>query len=192
MDTCLSFCRYEISRALALAKARVIMVNRKEDQGDEAVSKIKKESNGEANIEWIDCDLGNLKQVKEVFDGIRKKEQQLDIVRLLTGLISRNRLTYSLSLSAMPVLALKSSTWTMTASSRNSASTGSATSWPSTAFTLSCARPLNCPCHFHLALSSSRPSYINSLPRLWNSSHSPRSMIPRSKRRNCMDAPSSL
>ena len=35
---------------------------------------------GEANIEFIECDLGNLKQVKAVGDSIRQKEERLDIV----------------------------------------------------------------------------------------------------------------
>lgn len=70
---------YEVSRAFAKAGARVIMVNRKEEQGDEAISKIKEES-PEAQIEWIGCDLGNLKEVKEVFGGFAKREERLDLV----------------------------------------------------------------------------------------------------------------
>ncbi len=76
-EVCNSF---EISRNFASAKARVIMVNRKEEQGQEAIDKIKKETNGEAKIEWIPCDLGNLKEVKEVFGGIREREDRLDLV----------------------------------------------------------------------------------------------------------------
>jgi len=72
--------RYEISRNFALAKARVIMVNRKEEQGQEAIDKIKKETNGEAKIEWVPCDLGNLKEVRKVFGGIRDREERLDLV----------------------------------------------------------------------------------------------------------------
>lgn len=66
-----SYARYEISRHFALAKARVIMINRKEEHGHEAMEKIKKE-NPNAKIEWEPCDFGNLKEVKEVFNGIRE------------------------------------------------------------------------------------------------------------------------
>lgn len=67
-------------QSFALAKARVIMVNRREEQGQEAIDKIKKETNGEAKIEWIPCDLGNLKEVKELFGGIREREDRLDLI----------------------------------------------------------------------------------------------------------------
>lgn len=33
--------RFEVSRAFAKAHARVVMINRKEEQGDEAIRKIK-------------------------------------------------------------------------------------------------------------------------------------------------------
>jgi hypothetical protein len=56
------------------------MVNRKEDQGKEAIKKIKDEAGENAQIEWIGCDMGNLKQVKEVFTGIREREKRLDLV----------------------------------------------------------------------------------------------------------------
>lgn len=75
----------EISRLFALAKARVIMINRKEDQGKEAIEKIKAESNGDAQIEWIACDLSSLKEVKDVFTGIREREKRLDIVGYILG-----------------------------------------------------------------------------------------------------------
>ena len=56
------------------------MVNRKEEQGQEAIDKVKQETSSEANIEWVPCDLGNLKEVKEVFSGIREREERLDLV----------------------------------------------------------------------------------------------------------------
>jgi NAD(P)-dependent dehydrogenase (short-subunit alcohol dehydrogenase family) len=77
---------FEISRLFALAKARVIMINRKEDQGKEAIEKIKAESNGEARIEWIPCDLSSLKEVRDVFIGIREREKRLDLVGYILGL----------------------------------------------------------------------------------------------------------
>lgn len=42
---------YEISRALANAGCRVIMVNRKEEQGNDAIKKIHDES-PDAKVEW--------------------------------------------------------------------------------------------------------------------------------------------
>ncbi|KAL4908615.1 hypothetical protein BDW74DRAFT_166219 [Aspergillus multicolor] len=77
---------YEISRAFALNGARVIMVNRKEDQGETAIKKIKEESHNTAHIEWLPCDLGNLKQVKDVFGGIREREERLDLLILDAGI----------------------------------------------------------------------------------------------------------
>ena len=58
------------------------MVNRKEEQGEAAIDKIKEESDQGAQIEWVECDLGNLNQVKDVFTGICKREDRLDLVRL--------------------------------------------------------------------------------------------------------------
>lgn len=58
------------------------MVNRKEEQGQEAIDKIKKEVGDDAKIEWVPCDLGNLKEVKAVFTGIREREERLDLVRV--------------------------------------------------------------------------------------------------------------
>lgn len=57
------------------------MVNRKEEQGDEAIKKIKKEAGDNANIEWIPCDMEDLKQTKETFTKIRSEEKRLDLVR---------------------------------------------------------------------------------------------------------------
>ncbi|KAJ5227789.1 hypothetical protein N7489_008497 [Penicillium chrysogenum] len=77
---------YEISRAFVLNGARVIMVNRKEEQGDEAIKKIKKEAGDNANIEWIPCDMGDLKQTKETFTKIRSEEKRLDLLVLSAGI----------------------------------------------------------------------------------------------------------
>ncbi len=59
------------------------MTNRKEEQGDEAISKIKKEASEqgkEVKVEWVGCDLGSLKEVKEVFTGLRDRLDRLDLV----------------------------------------------------------------------------------------------------------------
>jgi NAD(P)-dependent dehydrogenase (short-subunit alcohol dehydrogenase family) len=64
------------------------MINRKEEQGTEAIQKIKQEAGDDAAVEWIGCDLGNLSEVKKVFDGIRKREKRMDLVCLkILGLI---------------------------------------------------------------------------------------------------------
>jgi NAD(P)-dependent dehydrogenase (short-subunit alcohol dehydrogenase family) len=85
---------YEIARAFVLNGARVIMVNRKEEQGEDAIKKIKEEAGEKAQIEWVGCDMGNLKEVKEVFTGIREREERLDLVRAST--------MFSISLSPQP------------------------------------------------------------------------------------------
>ncbi|RYO95835.1 hypothetical protein DL764_007587 [Monosporascus ibericus] len=77
---------YEISRAFVQNGARVIMVNRKEDQGEDAIKKIKEEVGQDAKVEWVGCDMGNLKQIKEVFTGIREREDRLDLLILSAGI----------------------------------------------------------------------------------------------------------
>jgi NAD(P)-dependent dehydrogenase (short-subunit alcohol dehydrogenase family) len=62
------------------------MVNRKEDQGEDAIKKIKEEVGSDAQIEWEQCDLGNLKQTKEVFTRIRERESRLDLLILSAGI----------------------------------------------------------------------------------------------------------
>jgi NAD(P)-dependent dehydrogenase (short-subunit alcohol dehydrogenase family) len=59
--------------------ARVIMVNRKEDQGQEAIDKIKEEAGSDAKIEWVPCDMGNLAQIREVASRF-VEEERLDLV----------------------------------------------------------------------------------------------------------------
>ena len=76
---------FEVSRALAHAGCRVIMVNRKEEQGEDAKATITAESPG-AKIEWKECDLGNLKQVREVFSELRGSLERLDFVVLSAGI----------------------------------------------------------------------------------------------------------
>jgi hypothetical protein len=59
---------------------RVIMVNRKEDQGEEAIKAIKEEVGEQAQIEWKQCDLGNLGMVKQVFSELAQSLDRLDQV----------------------------------------------------------------------------------------------------------------
>lgn len=56
------------------------MVNRKEEQGEEAIKAIQKEYKDNPKIEWIPCDMGNLKQVHQTFSAMCKREERLDLV----------------------------------------------------------------------------------------------------------------
>ncbi|KAH7179871.1 uncharacterized protein B0J16DRAFT_403178 [Fusarium flagelliforme] len=76
---------YEVSRALAHAGCKVIMVNRKEEQGTAAIEAVKKET-PDAKIEWKECDLGNLAQVREVFGNLRESLDRLDYLVLSAGI----------------------------------------------------------------------------------------------------------
>jgi NAD(P)-dependent dehydrogenase (short-subunit alcohol dehydrogenase family) len=80
-----TMCSYEVSRALALAGVKVIMVNRKEEQGTDAISAIKKEK-PDAQIEWKHCDMGSLKEVKSVFTELRNSLDRLDFLVLSAGI----------------------------------------------------------------------------------------------------------
>lgn len=71
--------RFQISRQFAQVGAKVIMVNRKEEQGDEAIKQIREETPG-ADVDWVGCDLGNLKEVKQVFSDLRQQLDRLDLV----------------------------------------------------------------------------------------------------------------
>ncbi|KAK4050684.1 hypothetical protein OIV83_003410 [Microbotryomycetes sp. JL201] len=78
---------YEIARAFLKAGAKVILVNRKQDQGDLAIKQLKEElGNENAPITWIGCDLGNLQETKEVFDKVAKDESRLDVLVCSAGI----------------------------------------------------------------------------------------------------------
>lgn len=76
---------FEVSRALAHGGAKVIMINRKEEQGQEAIKTIKEETPG-ADVDWKECDLGSLKQVKDVFTSLRESLDRLDFLVLSAGI----------------------------------------------------------------------------------------------------------
>lgn len=61
------------------------MVNRKEYQGADALSKIKEESS-DAEVDWKECDLGNLGQVKIVFTELRDTLDRLNFLVLSAGI----------------------------------------------------------------------------------------------------------
>ena len=76
---------YEVSRALAHAGCKVIMVSRKEEHGKEALSKIKQET-PDADIEWKECDTSDLKQAKAVFSDLRESLERLNFLVLCAGI----------------------------------------------------------------------------------------------------------
>lgn len=76
---------FEVARAFALSKARVLLLSRKGEHGDEAIKQIK-EAVPSADVTFVQCDLGNLHEVKEVADKIRKEESRLDIVSYFLSL----------------------------------------------------------------------------------------------------------
>jgi NAD(P)-dependent dehydrogenase (short-subunit alcohol dehydrogenase family) len=76
---------FEISRALANAGCQVIMVNRKEEQGTDARETIKSES-PDASVEWRECDMGHLAQVRDVFSQLRESLDRLDFLVLCAGI----------------------------------------------------------------------------------------------------------
>lgn len=67
----------------ALTAAFATCNNRKEDQGDDAISKIQaeaKEQGISVDINWVQLDLGNLNMVQEVFTRLSKEEERCDLV----------------------------------------------------------------------------------------------------------------
>ncbi|KAG2414126.1 hypothetical protein HFD88_003317 [Aspergillus terreus] len=77
---------YEVSRAFVLNGARVIMINRNEDQGQAAIDKIKEEAGSDAKVEWVPCDMGSLSQVRETASYLVRKEERLDLLILSSGI----------------------------------------------------------------------------------------------------------
>lgn len=72
---------FEVAKALALANARVFLLSRKEENAQEAVAKINEASSGTVpDVTFLQCDLGNLREVRRVADSVREKESRLDLV----------------------------------------------------------------------------------------------------------------
>ncbi|KID82868.1 short chain dehydrogenase/reductase family protein, partial [Metarhizium majus ARSEF 297] len=61
------------------------MVNRSQDQGQEAIAEIQKETPA-ADVSWKECDLGNLFQVKSVFTELGETLERLDYLVLSAGI----------------------------------------------------------------------------------------------------------
>ncbi|KAI0067347.1 NAD-binding protein [Artomyces pyxidatus] len=70
---------FEVANAFAVARARVLLLSRKAENGETAVQAIKN-SNPSADVRFISCDLGSLHEVKQVGDSIVQEEDRLDIV----------------------------------------------------------------------------------------------------------------
>jgi len=79
---------FEVAKALALKGCKVILVNRKEEQGDDAKLNIAQASDSKAEAEWVHCDLGNLKEVRETFTKLAEQEKRLDYLVLAAGINS--------------------------------------------------------------------------------------------------------
>jgi len=77
---------FEIGYAMALAGARVIMLNRKEEQGEEAIKKIKENASIKVDVEWRGVDLGDFKQTGEVFKKLAETEERCDYLILSAGI----------------------------------------------------------------------------------------------------------
>jgi NAD(P)-dependent dehydrogenase (short-subunit alcohol dehydrogenase family) len=68
---------------MALAEARVLLLSRKEENGEEAVRKIKESVTGQGtvpDVTFVQCDLGDLNMVKKVADKLGNDEGRLDLV----------------------------------------------------------------------------------------------------------------
>ncbi|KAF9820256.1 hypothetical protein IEO21_01470 [Rhodonia placenta] len=79
---------FEVAKALALAKARVILLSRGQDNAEEAISNIKASqsaSGGLVDVTWVSCDLGSLTQVRKIGDQLRKQEERLDLLFCIAG-----------------------------------------------------------------------------------------------------------
>lgn len=74
---------FEVAKALAESRARVLVLSRKSERGEEAVRKIREATSDGVDVEFIEIDLGSAKNVREVADHIRTKEERLDIVSKL-------------------------------------------------------------------------------------------------------------
>lgn len=74
---------FEVAKALAESRARVLVLSRKSERGEEAVRKIREATSDGVDVEFIEIDLGSARNVREVADHIRTKEERLDIVSKL-------------------------------------------------------------------------------------------------------------
>ncbi|KAF8557575.1 NAD(P)-binding protein [Imleria badia] len=71
---------YEVARAFAESHARVLLLSLEVENGDRVVAEIKKAVSDQADVHFVECDLGDLKNVKKTGDSIREKGKRLDII----------------------------------------------------------------------------------------------------------------
>ncbi|KZV83935.1 NAD(P)-binding protein [Exidia glandulosa HHB12029] len=77
---------YEVSKSLALAGARVIMVSRKPENGDEAIQAVRQAASeveghdGKIDLSFVACDFGNLNAVRDLAAKLNKEEERIDIL----------------------------------------------------------------------------------------------------------------
>ena len=83
-------------------------MSRKEGNGEEAVNKIKESATGQGSVPdvtFVQCDLGDLKMVKQVADKLNNDEGRMDLVsRAFPRVRHTPPLTKTTRLSATPVL----------------------------------------------------------------------------------------
>ncbi|TFK48649.1 putative short-chain dehydrogenase TIC 32, chloroplastic [Heliocybe sulcata] len=84
----------EVARAFAKYGAKVIMINRKEEQGSAAIEQFNKEAQeqgiqgGQLDVHWVGCDIAKMSDVRKVFSEIAEKEDRLDLLVLSAGINS--------------------------------------------------------------------------------------------------------
>ncbi|TFK47819.1 putative short-chain dehydrogenase TIC 32, chloroplastic [Heliocybe sulcata] len=82
----------EVARAFAKYGAKVIMINRKEEQGSAAIEQFNKEAReegiqgGQLDIHWVGCDIAKMSDVRKTFGEIAEKEERLDLLILSAGI----------------------------------------------------------------------------------------------------------
>ena len=60
-----------------------MILSRKEENAEQAIVKMKESdpAGNAADISFVQCDLGNLRDVKAVADRLREQEKRMDLVR---------------------------------------------------------------------------------------------------------------
>ncbi|KAL4261091.1 NAD(P)-binding domain superfamily protein [Pleurotus pulmonarius] len=76
---------FEVAKALATSGARVLVMSRKSEHGEKAVAQIQAAGDTPVDVKFIACDLGNLTEVRDVAEQIKKDEGRLDILVAAAG-----------------------------------------------------------------------------------------------------------
>lgn len=108
---------------MALAKARVLILSRKEENAEEAITKIKEsatQAGTVADVTFIQCDSGDLNMVKKVADDLNGQEGRMDIVslvlvfRVVLGFYRWDFRSSAMLVLASTITARRSKAWTAT------------------------------------------------------------------------------